>query len=446
MNAETTVANNGRSMKKFEITARCPARYCVRCRVSDRHRVDGRSGLDLQDAVDDDARAGREPRRHRDVVARSAPSSTGAGTGWPLPSTVQTYAPCAPCMTARFGITSEFAMLTPSMRARTIRPGTTPRRVVENGADRDRARSVVDARRDELDRAHLRDRVPLRVRDADADAVGADRFRGPRARGPHRCRRRQDRRTSRSACTMYVSRLESVPAVTRLPSERTSRLVMPPIGARTSVYESSSSAVRNAARAAATAASRALERRERRIAIAQARELLLVERQDSVALAARLAEIRLLHASAARARAACGAKRLGIDAEQQVAGLDARAFVVAALEQDARHARAHLDLAHAFQLRRVLEHERQRARLDVDDAHLDGRERRRRRGRPAARGEHERRRQREKAETAPRASGDFVVLARDRLPSGTDGAGILLRPDGGGRGRRPKRHRQHCQL
>ena len=31
MNAETTVANNGRSMKKFEITARCPARCCVRC-------------------------------------------------------------------------------------------------------------------------------------------------------------------------------------------------------------------------------------------------------------------------------------------------------------------------------------------------------------------------------------------------------------------------------
>ena len=31
MNAETTVANNGRSMKKFEITARCSARDSARC-------------------------------------------------------------------------------------------------------------------------------------------------------------------------------------------------------------------------------------------------------------------------------------------------------------------------------------------------------------------------------------------------------------------------------
>jgi hypothetical protein len=40
---------------------------------------------------------------------------------------------------------------------------------------------------------------------------------------------------SGSVWTMRVSRLESSPAVTRLPSERSSRLASPPIGARTSV-------------------------------------------------------------------------------------------------------------------------------------------------------------------------------------------------------------------
>ena len=115
----------------------------------------GTARHDLERPVDDDARARRQARRHRDVVAgERAELDRAPARRWPLPSTVQTYAPCAPCITARFGITSERGMLTPSMRARTMRPGTTPSRVVEHGADRDGARRIVDARRDELDRAH----------------------------------------------------------------------------------------------------------------------------------------------------------------------------------------------------------------------------------------------------------------------------------------------------
>jgi hypothetical protein len=89
-------------------------------------------------------------------------------------------------------------------------------------------------------------------------------------------------------------------------------------------------------------------------------------------------------------------------AAQHLARRDARAFVVASLEQNPGHARTHLDLTHAFELRRVLEHERQRAGRDVDDADLDGRRRRHRRRLAIATGDQDRRRQREKAGTAPR--------------------------------------------
>ena len=41
--------------------------------------------------------------------------------------------------------------------------------IVEHGTDCDRARRVIDARRNELDRAHLGQRPPARVHDADAD-------------------------------------------------------------------------------------------------------------------------------------------------------------------------------------------------------------------------------------------------------------------------------------
>ncbi len=130
----------------------------------------------------------------------------------------------------------------------------------------------------------------------------------------------------------------------------------------------------------------ALEPSERRIAIAHAGELLVVKRHDAVPLAARLTEVGFFNAERSARLRDPRAKRIRIDAEQNLAGLDARALVVAALEQDARDARANLDLAHAFELRGVLERQRQLTRLDIDDADLD-RRRRRRRGRLGARGE-----------------------------------------------------------
>ena len=56
-------------------------------------------------------------------------------------------------------------------------------------------------------------------------------------------------------CTTVVSRALSVPAVTRLPSERWARPVTPAIGALTAVYDRLSSASRNLASAAARVAS-----------------------------------------------------------------------------------------------------------------------------------------------------------------------------------------------
>ena len=64
------------------------------------------------------------------------------------------------------------------------------------------------------------------------------------------------------------------------------------------------------------------ERRERRVAVAQARELLIVERHDAIAFAARLAEIRFLHGHLGAHARDGGAERLGVDAEQHVAGRD----------------------------------------------------------------------------------------------------------------------------
>jgi hypothetical protein len=97
------------------------------------------------------------------------------------------------------------------------------------------------------------------------------------------------------------------------------------------------------------------------------------------------------------------AERLGIDPEQQVAGRDTSALAVAALEQDARNARAHLDLAFAAQLSRILEVERERARLHVYDADHDGR-RRPKRLRRVAPGYRKCRNQKEKTQTALRVA------------------------------------------
>ena len=124
----------------------------------------------------------------------------------------------------------------------------------------------------------------------------------------------------------------------------------------------------------------AFESRERRVTIAHAREISLVERQHAVSLAARLPQTGLLDAERGLRTRNLGAERIGIDAEQHLAGFDVRAFIVAALEQNSGHARTHLDLTHAFELGGILEHELQRARIYFHDTDLDGR-RRRHRGR-----------------------------------------------------------------
>jgi hypothetical protein len=116
-----------------------------------------------------------------------------------------------------------------------------------------------------------------------------------------------------------------------------------------------------------------------------------------------LTEARFLHVDLGAGARHCCAERIRIDAEQHVAGLDALTLVVAALEQDARHARTDLDFADPFELSRILEHQRQRSRRDVDDADLD-RRRRRHRGRLVARRE----RERQKAEAAPHDAVTFL--------------------------------------
>ncbi len=95
---------------------------------------------------------------------------------------------------------------------------------------------------------------------------------------------------------------------------------------------------------------------------------------DPVALATRLLQIRLLDAELRSRTLGFRAKRRWIDAEEQVAGFDGLSFVVAALEQDAGHACADLDFADTAQLRRVLERERQVARLHLERVDLGWRE------------------------------------------------------------------------
>jgi hypothetical protein len=101
----------------------------------------------------------------------------------------------------------------------------------------------------------------------------------------------------------------------------------------------------------------------------------------------RRADLRYERSSSAVRNAARAAATAASDPEQQLAGLDMRALVVEALEQDARDARAYFDFAHPAKLRRILEVERQCARLDHDDSHFDGRRRecRRRLAAPARR-------------------------------------------------------------
>jgi hypothetical protein len=110
-----------------------------------------------------------------------------------------------------------------------------------------------------------------------------------------------------------------------------------------------------------------------------AREILLVA-AGCGRVRGELDQVRLLDLElGARARNG-SAKRHRVEAEQHVTGRDTGSFLITALEQDARHARANLDLARTAQLRRILEVERERARLHVDDA-----DDRRRRGRQCLR-------------------------------------------------------------
>jgi hypothetical protein len=59
-----------------------------------------------------------------------------------------------------------------------------------------------------------------------------------------------------------------------------------------------------------------------------------MERQDAVALAARLAQVCFGELECRAGARHLGAKRLGIDAKQEVACRDACTFVITALEQD----------------------------------------------------------------------------------------------------------------
>ena len=221
MNAETTVANSGRSMKKFEITARplpgsvaalASGAMGVACTTAPGWTLSIPSTTTRSPAI--------SPFATTTSLPADAPSSTGrAPTCSPAP-TIQTNEPCAPCMTARFGITSELGTLTPSTRARTTRPGRstspvlssmarTPIVPVESstrGAMNSIGRVGPDLCAARVDDAHddacpsaqrsRRARAPRRLPAARAPRTG-----GPpeRCASAARCRRRPSRGCLRSA-------------------------------------------------------------------------------------------------------------------------------------------------------------------------------------------------------------------------------------------------------
>ncbi len=99
-------------------------------------------------------------------------------------------------------------------------------------------------------------------------------------------------------------------------------------------------------------------------------QLLVVDLQDAIALAVRLREIRLLDGQIGPGTGHIGLERRGVDAEEQIVGMDAGAFAVGLLEQNAGDLRSHLDLADAAQLRGMLERELHRTGPDLDGADL----------------------------------------------------------------------------
>src|SRR5690606_11798126 len=110
---------------------------------------------------------------------------------------------------------------------------------------------------------------------------------------------------------------------------------------------------------------RGLVRGDRVVAVLQARELLLVQRYDALALALGLPEVRELHAELGSRALRLGEKRRRVDLEQHFARFDRRAFLVETLEKNAGDASSHFDFSHAAQRRDVFERERQLVGFDL---------------------------------------------------------------------------------
>jgi len=116
-----------------------------------------------------------------------------------------------------------------------------------------------------------------------------------------------------------------------------------------------------------------LIRSDGRVSIAQAHELLVVQRQNAIAFAQRLLQIRLLNAKLGACTRDLRLKRCRIDPEENLVLLDARAFLVQPLEKNAGHTGAYFHFAYAAQLCGVLERELQRLRPHFDGADFDRR-------------------------------------------------------------------------
>ena len=196
-------------------------------------------------------------------------------------------------------------MLTPSMRARTMRPGTTPLGIVEHGADRDGARRVVDARRDELDRAHgSRSTRPARPR--------CSRRRCPPCVGRKRGAHEVGIGVGDGEIDVQTIRLHDVRQQARIAAGRDEAAFGTHLAARQPGDRRANLRVRQLELGRAQRGTRRRRRRPRRSRTpraryrdrARSRASALVKRQDAVALAARLTEVGFLDAerSAAPAR------------------------------------------------------------------------------------------------------------------------------------------------
>ncbi len=122
---------------------------------------------------------------------------------------------------------------------------------------------------------------------------------------------------------MRVGELELCSVDARLPSDITSRLVRPKIGARIVRYSRSSCAMRTFDSAAVTFACATSKRDYRFVATALADRVLFEQQQNALVLAASLVETCLRYAASSRcARNRACANRLGIDLEQWLAFFD----------------------------------------------------------------------------------------------------------------------------